>query len=177
MEKEQELINKNLYLIHNSKYSFGKHELVDLKGKTSHGGFVIEMVAILDSYGLIIENGHNIILSKFGKEVINKHGGWVEYLNCESIKEEKEDIIQNKKDWILNIDVKWKIPSIITGILVLFGTFYFGFKGITSKENKENIEYQKEKIKDTTSIKDLTKEVKPQTQLKDTLEFQIKDSK
>ena len=171
MENEQELINKNLDLIHKSKFSFGKYELVDLNGKTSHGGFIKEMVNILDSYNLIIESGSYISLSPFGKKVMTKYGSWKNYLNQESIGEEKEEVRQNKKDFMLNIDSKWNIPSKIIGVLGVVAIFYFGFKDneSNSQENKESIKYQKEQIKDTTNIKELKKEEEPQKQLKDTL--------
>jgi len=74
-----------------------------------------------DDYIEIENNGFVSITNKGENFKINE-GGFRGLSN----KKQKEDDRENKKDWILNFDKRWRIPAAIIVVLGILATIFFG---------------------------------------------------
>lgn len=99
------------------------------------------------------------------------------YLSKQQEYKKSDERLQNNKHWITNIDRKWKIPSIILGILGFCAVIFFGVKGLSTRLDKEERLNQQENIETYKNKEELKKEEVLQEQSKDSILFQIKDSK
>lgn len=176
-DNEVRLIDINLNLISKCEFNFSKYSLIDLNGRESDGGFVRDMIYILEIYDLISVNGDFITLSKFGKEIIREYGSWGNYLDKKALIDAKSDKLQENNYWIANIDRNWKIPSIVLGILGFCSVIFFGIKGLPTRLDKEEPINQQENIETYKNKEKLKKEEVLQEQLKDSILFQTTESK
>ena len=77
----------------------------------------------LEKDGLIeIDSDGFVFITNKGENFKIKEGGF----RGVARKEQKENDRENKKDWILNFDKKWRIPAAIIVVLGLLATFIFG---------------------------------------------------
>lgn len=118
-------------------------------------------------------NGTNHIIFKNNGGFSKHYSDLKKEYETKIIESKKEKERQEKKDWILGIDRKWKILSIvITIILFIFAvfTFFNGCQTNIGKDNKAQPTIQQENTKYNTS-KELSKKEVILEKTQDTIEL------
>lgn len=128
---ENELIDKNLKFLRDSKIEFHYTKFYDLEEKQMTGGRGKKLADLLKSFNLVSIDNYKVELTSFGREVCNE-GGWLNYIQNKQTEQLKRIERQELEDKKLLIDYKQAKYNYRTRWIAVIGLGLAIFSAIAS---------------------------------------------